>query len=103
MIYELVNLREIFQKSDKLQELKRLEVLTKFSLFEDDPLIRRKIIQLISEEYNLIRKIFTGDNQIMAEVYIIGGKELIVKNAYICEIPKEHSGEHAEILIKSFK
>ena len=71
------------------------------SLGNDQPI--SKIIQLIKEEYNPIRKIFTGDNQIMAEVYIIEGKELIIKNAYICEIPKEHSGEHAEILIKSFK
>lgn len=94
-INELINLEELFKKYNL--DLERLQTLAKAVMFS--PLIRKESIESIRKEYKSIRKIFPGDEQIMAELCFYDSHCGIIKNAYICNIPKEHSGEYIEVEI----
>jgi hypothetical protein len=95
-INELVNLRELFHKNN-LIELKKLEMLAKSALFSLSNLTRKITVKMIRERYPSIKKIFTGDNQIMAEIYL--GNENFSVNGYICDVPKAYSGVYREVQI----
>lgn len=100
-INELINLRELFHK-DNMVELKKLEMLTKSVLFSFSAITKKASIKLIREKYKSIKKIFTGDNQIMAEIYFYDGGNLDIKNRYICDVPKKYSGIYKEVQIIPF-